>query len=80
MFMMSLNPCMLTFPAEKVVFLKEEGANLYSLGPYFMSKFVLEILCSMFFCCCSALITYWMVGLNDSLVETVLTFLLIAMV
>jgi hypothetical protein len=42
MFMASLNPTILTFPAERAVFLKEENSKLYRTFSYFMGKTSLE--------------------------------------
>jgi hypothetical protein len=49
MFMMTLNPCILTFPAERAVFLREENAKLYTVGPYFLGKFFVDIVPTIIF-------------------------------
>lgn len=77
MFMMTLNPCILTFPSERAVFLREENAKLYSVGPYFMGKFIVDAFPSVFFPAISALVVYWMVGLNDETPGKVLFFIFI---
>ncbi len=80
MFIKSVLPCVLTFPAEKVVFLKEKGSKLYSQGPYFLSKFIIEVIPSFFFCSITSLIVYWMVGLNDSDPQKIIIFILISLI
>lgn len=60
--MASLSPVSLVFPAERDVFLKEEGSRFYGVLPYFISRNVVEIpyliLCPLLV----NLIMYWMVG------------------
>lgn len=64
--MLSMNPTVLTFPAERAVFLKESNMNMYSLPGYFIGKTMPELpimaALPMLYC----LIIYWMVNLNDS--------------
>lgn len=38
LFMQSLMPTTLTFPLERLVFLKEENSKMYTLVPYFISR------------------------------------------
>ncbi|EAR86576.2 ABC-2 family transporter protein (macronuclear) [Tetrahymena thermophila SB210] len=63
-FMMALLPCVLTFPQEKQTYLREENSKLYSVGPYFIGKYIVDILPSAFFPALSSIIVYWMIGLN----------------
>jgi len=65
MFMMTLNPCILTFPSQRAVFLREENAKLYTVGPYFVGKFIIDLIPTIIFPTISSLIGYWMVGLNS---------------
>ena len=77
MFMMTLNPCILTFPSERAVFLREENAKLYTVGPYFIGKFLVDLLPTIIFPALSSLIVYWMVGLNSENAGKVLFFILV---
>ncbi|KAL4512209.1 hypothetical protein ABPG72_005211 [Tetrahymena utriculariae] len=65
MFMMTLNPCMLTFPSQKQVFLREENSKLYSVFPYFVGRLIVDIIPSIVFPFISSCIAYWMIGLNN---------------
>jgi ABC-type multidrug transport system permease subunit len=66
MFMSSLSPVSIVFPKERLVFLKEEGARLYSTWMFYLSRTIVElpflILIPMLF----AVIIYWMIGLADT--------------
>ncbi|KAL4474984.1 hypothetical protein ABPG74_001680 [Tetrahymena malaccensis] len=65
MFMMTLNPCMLTFPSQKQVFLREENSKLYSVFPYFVGRLVVDMIPVIIFPFISSCIAYWMIGLNN---------------
>ncbi|KAL4474979.1 hypothetical protein ABPG74_001675 [Tetrahymena malaccensis] len=78
MFMMSLKPCILVFPSERAVFLREENAKLYSVTPYFFGKFIVDMFPSAIFPFISCLVLYWMVGLNDDNAGKVFFFILIS--
>lgn len=41
-FMMAVNPVVVTFPAERDVFLREENSKLYSVTAYFIGKSTME--------------------------------------
>lgn len=43
-FMESVNPCVLTFPVDKAVFLREENAKLYRSFSYFIGKLIIDII------------------------------------
>ena len=75
--MMALNPMSLVFPKERDVFLKEEGAKLYSTSTYFLSRNIIEIPVAVIFPMIQALIVYWFVGLNST-VQQFFIFYLIA--
>jgi ATP-binding cassette, subfamily G (WHITE), eye pigment precursor transporter len=66
MMMMALAPVGLVFPSERNVFLKEEGAKLYTVTSYFMSRNIIEIPYSIVFPLLQALIMYWFVGLSST--------------
>lgn len=74
--MMSLVPVELIFPTERPVFLKEEGAKLYGVTSYFLSRNIIEIPYSIIFPLLQALIMYWFVG-QSSTAEQFFTFYLI---
>ena len=77
---MTLNPCILTFPSERAVFLREENAKLYTVGPYFIGKLLIDLIPTIIFPIICSLIDYWMVGLNTESVGTVLFFFFVAIV
>lgn len=41
--MESLNPCLLSLPLERFVFLREYNSKLYYLSPYFFSKLIVDL-------------------------------------
>lgn len=45
--MESSNPCVLTFPVDKAIFLREENAKLYGQFAYFLGKFFVDILSNL---------------------------------
>ncbi|KAL4474982.1 hypothetical protein ABPG74_001678 [Tetrahymena malaccensis] len=77
-FMLQLNPCILTFPSQRSVFLREENQKLYTVASYFIGKLVVDIIPAVIFPIISSLIMYWMVGLNDEKALRVLTFIFIS--
>lgn len=64
MLISTLNPCVMTFPSQRAVFLREENAKLYTVGPYFIGKFIVDLIPTIIFPSISSLVVYWMVGLN----------------
>ena len=46
-FMESVNPCVLTFPVDKAIFLREENAKLYGQIAYFTGKLIIDILTNL---------------------------------
>ena len=64
-FMMSMMGILLTFPAEREVFLRETGSNMYSVSSYFFGRSSTEIpfLTLMPFTFCA--IIYWIIGYNN---------------
>ena len=75
--MNALNPVELVFPSERGVFLKEEGAKLYSTFSYFLSRNIVELPTSIIFPLLMTLIMYWFVGLSST-VEQFFIFYLVA--
>lgn len=75
MFNLSMLPSIITFPAEKAVFLKEENSKLYSVSSYFFGRTLIEIPYLLLFPILFSIIVYWMVGFNDSKPETVFIFI-----
>jgi ABC-type multidrug transport system permease subunit len=59
------------------VFLKEEGAKLYSTFSYFLSRNIVELPTSIIFPLLMTLIMYWFVGLSST-VEQFFIFYLVA--
>lgn len=76
-FMTSLNPCILTFPSERAVFLREENVKMYSVASYFFGKWLVDLLPAIFSPVMSSLIVYWMVGLNNESAGKFFFFLLV---
>ncbi|EWS75885.1 ABC-2 family transporter protein (macronuclear) [Tetrahymena thermophila SB210] len=74
-FMMALKPCILTFPSERAVFLREENSQLYTVGPYFLGKYIVDILPCIISPILSSIVVYWMVGLNTDSPGKVLFFM-----
>jgi ABC-type multidrug transport system permease subunit len=67
--MMALVPVELIFPLEREVFLKEEGAKLYSVTSYFLSRNIIEIPYSIIFPFVTSLIIYWFAGLSSTAIQ-----------
>jgi ABC-type multidrug transport system permease subunit len=65
-FMGSLSPVSIVFPKERVVFLKEEGARLYSTWMFYLSRTIVELPFLILIPLLMAVIIYWMVGLANS--------------
>lgn len=59
-------PVTLVFPKDRDVFLKEEGAKLYGVTAYFMSRNIVEIPYAFIFPMIQSLIVYWFVGLSST--------------
>lgn len=65
-FMSSLSPVSIVFPKERVVFLKEEGARLYTTWMFYLSRTVVELPFLILIPLVMQLILYWMVGLGNT--------------
>jgi len=78
MFMMQLNPVILTFPFQRLVFLREENTQMYNVASYFIGKNIVELPIQFLVPCISISIAFWMIGLNDRTPGVVLTYYLIA--
>ncbi|EAR86482.2 ABC transporter family protein (macronuclear) [Tetrahymena thermophila SB210] len=76
MFMMNLKPSILTFPAQRAVFLREENSKFYTVGPYFLAKTLVDIIPAIIFPIICSLVIYWMANLNHQDAGTVFFFLL----
>jgi len=72
--MSAMNPVVLTFPAERAVFLKEENAKLYRTSSYFFGRTMVEIPFMILIPIVWSLIVYWMIELNDHKTEYVVIF------
>jgi ABC-type multidrug transport system permease subunit len=77
LFMSSMNPVILTFPAERGVFLKEENAKLYKAVNYFIGRTLIEIPFLIFAPVVWAMIIYWMIELNDDSAGNILFFIFV---
>lgn len=65
-FMSSLSPVSIVFPKERVVFLKEEGARLYSTWLFYLSRTIVEFPFLILIPLLMSVIMYWMVGLANT--------------
>mmetsp|Transcript_8772 Transcript_8772/g.16344 ORF Transcript_8772/g.16344 Transcript_8772/m.16344 type:complete len:652 (-) Transcript_8772:2368-4323(-) len=59
-------PPLLTFPQERIVFLREYSTGTYSSSPYFLSKVVVELPVYFLVSCIIIAISYPMIGFNGS--------------
>jgi ABC-type multidrug transport system permease subunit len=71
----ALAPVELVFPTERPVFLKEEGAKLYSVFSYYMSRNIIELPSSFIFPLLQVLIMYWFAGLSNTAGQFFIHFL-----
>jgi len=78
-FMPSMMGTVLTFPAERAIFLKEVGSNTYSVSAYFMGRQMTEIPITVLFPAIQALITYYIIGFNDYNASKVFIYMVILM-
>ena len=62
---LSMMPVLLTFPAERALFLKEQGSNMYSVSSYFFGRSLVELPAIIFFPVIWSLILYWIIGFNN---------------
>ncbi|KAL4474977.1 hypothetical protein ABPG74_001673 [Tetrahymena malaccensis] len=75
-FMEAMNPCALTIPLERQVFLREENSKLYKIIPYFFGKLFVDLVSDFIIPIIFSSIVYWMVGLRESF-EAFLFFTLV---
>jgi len=64
-FMGSLLSVLLTFPAERAVFLKEQNANMYSVSAYFFGRSATELPFITVFPFIFSCIVYWICAFNN---------------
>jgi ABC-type multidrug transport system permease subunit len=57
-------PSLVSFPEERPVFLREYSTNHYSVGSYFLTKLVMELMVTAAQVTVSTVITYFLVGFN----------------
>jgi ABC-type multidrug transport system permease subunit len=72
--MMSMLPTILTFPLERLVFLKEENSRMYTLAAYFGARVLIDCLFNIMLSVMSCSIIYWIIGYNDTTTEIVSFF------
>jgi len=65
-FMTSMSSVLLTFPTERAVFLKENGAGMYSVSAYFFGRSATELPFVTLFPFIFSCIVYWIVGFNNT--------------
>lgn len=66
MFLVSIAGLVLTFPAERTLFLKEYSSHLYGCGSYFLGRTLIETPFFLLAPTIFSLIVYWICGFNDS--------------
>jgi len=64
-FMSSSMTVVLTFPAERAVFLREYSANMYSVSSYFFGRSSTELPFVILFPAIMGAISYYIIGFND---------------
>jgi len=79
-FMQSLNAIILSFPAERVVFLKEENSKYYSTLAYLVGRLSLEYIIISIAPVIMAVVTYFMIDLNQDKPEYFFYFLLLLVI
>ena len=62
-------PTLLIFPQERPVFLREYSTNHYSVLSYFMSRFAVEAFVTAVQIFITALLTYYLIGFQVSIVR-----------
>jgi len=65
-FMSSAMSVVLTFPAERAVFLREYSANMYSVSAYYFGRSTTEVPFVVLFPALMSFISYYIVGFNDA--------------
>jgi len=65
-FMSSAMSVVLTFPAERAVFLREYSANMYSVSAYYFGRSTTEVPFVVLFPTLMSFISYYIVGFNDA--------------
>ena len=65
-FMSNMFSNLLTFQIERPVFLREYANQMYSIGPYYITKMVVEFPILFINPMILNLLTYWCVGLKDT--------------
>lgn len=63
--MSSMQPVLLTFPAERPLFLKEENSKMYSVTPYYFGRTILELPLNMIIPLLFSSIVYFSAGFNS---------------
>ena len=62
----SMAPVLLTFPAERANFLKEEGSGMYTVSAYYFGRTLIEIPFLILFPFLLSVLLYWTIGFNNS--------------
>jgi len=65
MFMSSMMPVVLNFPAERAVFLKEYSSNMYGVAAYFFGRQSIELPLVVLFPILVSAICYYIIGFNS---------------
>ncbi|EAR86301.1 ABC transporter family protein (macronuclear) [Tetrahymena thermophila SB210] len=73
--MMSLNPCLVSFPSMRGVFLREDNSKLYTVFAYYFGRLIVEIIPSIIAPIVYGIIQFYMIGLNDHTSANVIFYL-----
>ncbi|EWS74863.1 ABC transporter family protein (macronuclear) [Tetrahymena thermophila SB210] len=73
--MTSLNPCLLSFPTFRNVFLREQNSKFYTIFAYFFGRLVVEIIPCIVVPIIQGIIQFYMIGLNDHTAGNVVFYL-----
>jgi ABC-type multidrug transport system ATPase subunit len=73
----AVQPAILSFPAERPVFLREYASQMYGVVPYFMSKSIVEFVLLIFQTAAAWLIDYWLMGFHGPIHIHIIAFFLV---
>ncbi|GJD08270.1 Protein white [Galdieria sulphuraria] len=54
------------FPLERSIVLRERASGMYRVSAYYLSKILVELPRTILFCLLFCVVSYWMIGLRDS--------------
>jgi ABC-type multidrug transport system permease subunit len=75
---LAAEPMLLTFSAERPVFIRERSSDMYGTLPYFLSKTAVEFPIVILQITWAALITYWSIGMQGNFFLLIIALSLVA--